>query len=764
MLPGLLGWSCFRLLGEGLSLVLRRFVVALVGMVSFGLLSGVAVALPEGRVYEMVSPPYKGGYSVSVVRAVAPDGDSVAFGSFGGFGGQIDGAGTATNMYLARRGPSGWATVSLQPPFGDVSDLSADLGSTLGTGPIGPNVSFENHASAGEVFQLHRNDLPETASNWEVVNGLVLKQVDGEPALMTETGASPDLCHIVVGETAGPLLPEAVGEALKNGEIYDLASGCGGESWLRVLGLNNQGIMINPDCPVELGLRKYSNDSNGRAQENNFDAIAAGGSEIFFTTAIAKDAGCEVALQLFARLGGSRTIEVSKPLSEEESEACREEVPCPAAAGRASAYFAGASEDGSRVFFTTTQQLTGGADGDDLYMATIACPGGEAEQCEPAKKGVRSLVLVSRDLNAGEAAEVQGVTKLARDGSRMYFVARGILSEGSNPQGAEPVSGADNLYVYDSMSGKTGFVADLCSGPALSGLVDNTHCPRVDNKIQRGTDDMTLWSSEPEAQTSGLDGRFLVFSTYAQLLPGDTDDALDVYRYDAESGVLVRVSVGEAGSDANGNCDDEENGSTGSCDAQIALGLNGADDANVFEQYEMHLHAISEDGSRIVFTTFEPLSPAATNGSVNIYEWHDGTVSLVSTGSAEASDDNPVISPSGQDVFFTTTQALVSADTDDAADVYDARLGGGFAPVPAPRQPCSGDACQGPLTNPVPLLVPGSVSQAPGENFPPAKKQTMKKAKAKKKVKAKRKAKARAKGARHGDRKGRIASRGRVGR
>ena len=46
-------------------------------------------------------------------------------------------------------------------------------------------------------------------------------------------------------------------------------------------------------------------------------------------------------------------------------------------------------------------------------------------------------------------------------------------------------------------------------------------------------------------------------------------------------------------------------------------------------------------------------------------------------------------------------------------------LGEGFPSVAAERQPCEGDGCQGPLTNPAPLLVPGSVSQAPGDDFPP---------------------------------------------
>jgi hypothetical protein len=173
--------------------------------------------------------------------------------------------------------------------------------------------------------------------------------------------------------------------------------------------------------------------------------------------------------------------------------------------------------------------------------------------------------------------------------------------------------------------------------------------------------------------------------------------------------MLERVSAGEDGYDADGNSSGF--GATFAESGALAFGPS-------FEQRDMDSRAVSEDGSRIVFATAEPLSPAAINDLANAYEWHEGSVSLVSTGSATRAVENPVISSSGRDVFFTTTQGLVPQDTDGQADVYDARLGGGFPPVPAEQQPCSGDACQGPLTNPAPLLVPGSVSQAPGGNLP----------------------------------------------
>jgi hypothetical protein len=476
------------------------------------------------------------------------------------------------------------------------------------------------------------------------------------------------------------------------------------------VGLNNEGAVFNRNCPVELGSgSQYA--KNQQQQESNFNAIAAGGSEFFFTTNVETGKNCgSGTVQVFVRLGGAKTLEVST---------CgRGVVSCERPAKRASAYFKGASEDGSRVFFTTTAPLTGEGEGENLYMATVGCLTGT--ECGVAERQVTSLVRVSRGSIGSEAAEVQGVTRVAPDGSRVYFVALGVLSEGANAQGAAPVTGADNLYVYDRASEKVMFVADLCSGPALSGTTEDVRCPGdLEAGAQVAKNDRVLWrGSSMEAQTNGCPeassgceaGRFLVFSTYAQLVPNDTDDAKDVYRYDAETGALERVSIGEDDYGANGNADGSAN------DATIALGHLG-NTAQAYLQDETSTRAISEDGTRIVFTSAGPLSPDATNGRANVYEWHEGSVSLVSSGSAEGIDSHPVISPSGRDIFFATSQGLTSQDTDGVADVYDARLGGGFPPVPAERQPCSGDACQGPLTNPAPLLVPGSVPQAPGQNF-----------------------------------------------
>jgi hypothetical protein len=711
----------------------RVYGLMVLGVLSVAVLTAApALALPEGRVYEMVSPPYKAGYDTSHIDAAAPNGESVAFASGGVFAGSD--APQVESDYLARRGGSGWVTAPLDAPASlapasKVEDISSTLETVLSVVQVAPNVGEIRQSNENE-YLMHRTGLPDSAANWEVAGGLVIEAIRPPGStinlITSEVGGSANLCHLLVQPSGLPLTPE--GSETIERQVYQL-SACDGEPGLRLLGLDNQGKALAPGC----ALPGAEGSASGR--EGAFNAISADGSETFFNAATASGGKttCQATdgVQVFVRLGGSRTVEVSRPLDVSKPfGGCGDggaggetpgEVPCPGASARPSAEFDGASEDGSRVFFTTTAPLTGGGGeaGKDLYMASIGCVGEGV--CEASERQVTALVRVSAAADVGEAAEVQNVVRVAPGGSRVYFVARGVLVDAPNPAGISPVKGADNLYVYDAESHGLAFVADLCSDAAQSGVVEDARCPR---DLSEGRNDKALWSGNAEAQSTS-DGRFLVFSTYAQLVTrgreADTDTARDVYRYDALTGALNRVSLGEAGFDANGNGVEP---SLGAYDASIQPGdVRGA---KAHETHELSVRAISEDGSRIVFSSTEPLSPADHSGSENVYEWHqavsgeEGVVSLVSGGAAETSAHSPVITPSGNDVFFVTTQGLVPDDTDGQADVYDARLGGGFAPAPTAVAPCAGDACQGSLTNPAPLLVPGSVSQAPGGNFAPA--------------------------------------------
>jgi hypothetical protein len=179
------------------------------------------------------------------------------------------------------------------------------------------------------------------------------------------------------------------------------------------------------------------------------------------------------------------------------------------------------------------------------------------------------------------------------------------------------------------------------------------------------------------------DGRYLVFGTSAGLVtagPGTDADggAVDLYRYDAVTRALVRVSTGVSGSGGNTPGMDASNGPPSS----------------------ERRGTVTADGSLVVFVTGEALSPEDIDGVADVYAWHDdGRVSLISDG--RTGGKLGWVTPSGRDIFFTTGGRLTALDGDVNEDIYDARVGGGFDLTrPAP---CFGDSCRA-RPSPVPSL------------------------------------------------------------
>ena len=124
---------------------------------------------------------------------------------------------------------------------------------------------------------------------------------------------------------------------------------------------------------------------------------------------------------------------------------------------------------------------------------------------------------------------------------------------------------------------------------------------------------------------------------------------------------------------------------------------------------------ISEKGEYVFFDTSESLLPQDTNGKLDVYEWHDGAISSISSGQSSSDDFFLDSSPDGRNVFFGTHSALVLADNDSEGDLYDARIDGGF-PAPLGAGPCEGDACQ--PAAPLPLFqTPATNTLASGGNL-----------------------------------------------
>ena len=101
------------------------------------------------------------------------------------------------------------------------------------------------------------------------------------------------------------------------------------------------------------------------------------------------------------------------------------------------------------------------------------------------------------------------------------------------------------------------------------------------------------------------------------------------------------------------------------------------------------------DNGRVFFSTEQKLVPEDVNGVADAYEWVDGRQHLISSGTSGEASSIVNASADGRDVYFITSESLVPQDVDSGvADIYDARVDGGFAEsVAAPR--CTAD-CQGP--------------------------------------------------------------------
>jgi hypothetical protein len=625
--------------------------------------------LPECRAYEMVSPPNKSGFPASLVDYTL-DGTSLAYYSQAGNIANSGGGGLTGNDYVATRTDTGWQTIA---------DLNGSSGSPF-SGPEGfGNIVSTLSYSADLRSSLWFADVKNTSKTiWRPY----LRNPDGTFTLIgggdVEVGpnwpflfvdASDDLSHVVLnGRSPGnDSFPVVYGPG-----VYEFV-GVGNDQPRRV-DLDNLGDPVS-ECSEPGGPLK--------ARGN---AISRDGRVIFFT-AFGGCGGTPPANELWARVGASTSYDVSASLCTRSD--CNGPVESGGCSGDQNgnhfgcrdAHFQGAAEDGSRVYFTTTEQLL---DGDtdqtnDLYACDIPpgspAPVGDANPCS-------SLRQVS---GPAPGARVESVTSVSDDGSAVYFLAQGVLADNEDALKETAAAGDHNLYVWRTdaahPAGQTAFVA------------------RLDSKDIGG------------AQTTP-DGRCLVFTTANQLVPTDTDNARDVYRYDADTGVMDRVSINVLG--VGGNADD--------VDAAIKASLTVSGSSTT--GHSSHA-AVSDDGDSIVFLTAEALSPLDGNGQPDVYLWKAGHVSLISTGSVGSESQGSIgnsglgaaIDGSGHDIYFNTVHPLTPGDGDDVGDVYDARIGGGFSAALAPS--CSGETCQSPGSSPP--IAPASQANRPkpDDNFKP---------------------------------------------
>jgi hypothetical protein len=178
---------------------------------------------------------------------------------------------------------------------------------------------------------------------------------------------------------------------------------------------------------------------------------------------------------------------------------------------------------------------------------------------------------------------------------------------------------------------------------------------------------------------SSADGKNVFFTTTEKLVPGDTDNRVDVYERFFEEATGIETFVTR----------------------EVSTGPVGGNDA-----HDVSFDAISENGLRIFFSTSESLVGEDKDLAVDVYMRNlttgatiwvsrpDASCSAPSCGSAAKNVSFDSASTAGTRVLFSTEESLHSDDGDAVEDVYVRDIGAGTtALVSEAASPCSTPGC-----------------------------------------------------------------------
>jgi hypothetical protein len=192
------------------------------------------------------------------------------------------------------------------------------------------------------------------------------------------------------------------------------------------------------------------------------------------------------------------------------------------------------------------------------------------------------------------------------------------------------------------------------------------------------------------------DGTVVLFETNAELAGFNTGGVDQVYRYDLGANEVTCVSCPPAGVTPTG---------------PAYMTHDVASPSGPGDEWNLNFNrAITEDGSRIYFDSPDALVPQDVNGHRDAYEWENGSLYLLSTGSSRSDSFIGDNTSSGGDAVFSTAQGLNPNDVDEGYDVYDARIPRPGDNPPPEALPCQGDVCQGPPSVPSLLGIPASAA------------------------------------------------------
>jgi hypothetical protein len=402
---------------------------------------------------------------------------------------------------------------------------------------------------------------------------------------------------------------------------------------------------------------------SGRVGLGTRNAVSADGSRIVFTTANEAFEGVTPPGQIYVRIDGTSTAFVSGSQKTGDDP----DAPTPPA------IFSGATRNGSAVFFTSPAELTDdahtGAAGNDLYRFDV---------------GDETLVDLAPDADDPNGAEVQGVVGTSDNGSHVYFVANAQLD------GDKGIAGEPNLYLWHE--GAVEFIATLSP---------------LDAEANWNNRPLEFGEVPPIGSRVSADGTEALITTSA-VQPGfDNAGEDEIYRYStAPAASWTCISCNTLGAAPTGDA-------TLSAPTFPLFGNLNPGYLN---------RALNSAQGAVFFSTGDRLVEADQNNVIDAYRWHEGELSLLSTGEGEFPSFFLDADASGENAYIATRDRLVPQDTDNLRDVYDVRVNGGILAEPSPPG-CGPEPCRGPSPGPGQATAPGTATfVGPGNPKPRPKK------------------------------------------
>lgn len=520
---------------------------------------GPSALLPECRAYEMVSPPEKGNggvYPIYVPRASA-SGEAVLFNSNSGFAGAP--SVSLASSYVARRDGADWQTESVDAPQ-ESRQFQLTLPSPASSPDLDKTIEMSRLALTpgaiedGTNLYLRDNLTGERRLIVALPSGAMFSRLTQAQSPVLVVGGSDDWSHILLS-SAYALTPEAP-EGVNN--LYDYTAGQlhlvnyipavgGGET------IAGEASAVSTSPSVKDSAVPYGH------------AVSADGSRIFFT----------VNGSVYVREDDRRTIPISvSERSGEEGTVLSGESPVANAAG-------------TMVYFLSYAALTPDTDcgigSQCLYGADVET--GDVEDLTPAGgasgPAVRGIMGLAEDGSAvyfvSSESLLPGVpSPTAGENINLYVFREGGLQfiaqtavgegEGRGPRQAEvspngrylafatfsPLGGEDESSLLCPSSGFEPHVEGDCRDvylyDAQNELLTCVSCdgPGRGDSSLGGQTEKRVSNLNDEYPRAVLDDGTVFFDTPNQLVSQDLNNAMDVYAWRGSSTQLISTGTSES--------------------------------------------------------------------------------------------------------------------------------------------------------------------------------------------------------------------------